>query len=346
MSDRKRGVGAFLVVAAGVVTGAALEEYVYRRAFKRRADPEASEPIGRLPGESLWVKAFDGTQIHVRAYGPSDAHRTLVLAHGAIETHVIWHYQARDLLAEGGYRLLAYDARGHGSSGPAKGPDGNTPLTAYTMARDLVAVVRQTTKQRVVLVGHSMGGMVIQALWQHGENQHIADQVAGVVFTNTAYTADLHGWRREGTLGQRMFERVEDVLQRIPRPPKIVDKLRVGTTDLAMLVGRVAYGDDPSPRHIATSVKMYEQAATPTLNAFIDFARFDARDALQLIDAPALIIAGSKDAITPPHLSKDMAELIPDAELVTFEGCGHTSPFERHEQVSAYITKFAERVLP
>ena len=346
MTDRRRGLGAFLIVAAGVVAGAAVEEYVYRSAFRRRPDPEADEPFGGLPGDSLWVPSFDGTQIHVRAYGPADAPRTLVLAHGAIETHVIWHYQVRDLLADGGYRVLCYDARGHGSSGPARGPDGKTPFTAYTMARDLVVVVQQTTSDKVVLVGHSMGGMVIQALWQHGDHQQIADQIAGVVLTNTAYTADLRGWRREGTFGQRMFERVEDVFQRIPRPPKIVDKLRTGTTDLAMLVGRVVYGDDPSPKQIATSVKMYEQTATPTLNAFIDLARFDAKDALGLIDVPVLVMTGSEDAITPPHLSKDIAELIPDAELVTFEGCGHTSPFERHEEVSSYIRKFAERVLP
>ncbi|MGH2760245.1 MAG: alpha/beta hydrolase, partial [Actinomycetota bacterium] len=252
--SRRRGLGAFAAVAAGVVAGAALEEYVYRRAFKRRPDPEGAEPIGTIPGDSLWVTAFDGTRLHVRAYGPPDAPRVLVLAHGAIESHVIWHYQVRDMLAAGGYRLLAYDARGHGSSGPARGPDGNTPLTAYTMARDLVAVVQQATEARVALVGHSMGGMVIQALWQHGENKHIADRIAGVVLTNTAYTADLRGWR-EGGVMQRAFERVEDILQRIPLPPKIVERLRPGTNDFTMLVGRLAYGRDPSPRHIATSVR-------------------------------------------------------------------------------------------
>ncbi len=339
-------MGALAVVGAGVIAGAALEEYVYRRAFKRRPDPEGSEPIGTIPGESLWVTSFDGTPIHVRAYGPPDSHRTLVLAHGAIESHVIWHYQVRDLLASGGYRLLAYDARGHGSSGPPRGPDGKTPLTAYTMARDLVAVVQQTTQGRVVLVGHSMGGMTIQALWQHGENQHIADRIAGAVLTNTAYTADLRGWRREGTIGQRALERAEDILQRIPRPPKIVERLRLGTNDLTMLVGRLVYGRDPSPWHIATSVRMYEGTPSETLNAFIDLARFDAHDALGSIDVPVLVITGSRDMITPPHLSEEIVAQVPDAELVVLEDCGHTSPFERHDEVSAYITKFAERLLP
>jgi pimeloyl-ACP methyl ester carboxylesterase len=269
-----------------------------------------------------------------------------VLAHGAIESHVIWHYQVRDLIALGGYRLLAYDARGHGSSGPARGPDGNTPLTAYTMARDLVAVLQQAADGRVVLVGHSMGGMVLQALWQHGEIKHIADRVAGVVLTNTTYTADVRGWRREGSVGERAFERVEDVLQRIPRPPKIVERIRLGTNDFTLLVGRLVYGRDPSLRQIATSVGMYEATPATTLNAFIDLARFDAHDALGTIDVPVLVIAGSRDMITPPHLSEEIAACVPDAELVVLEDCGHTSPFERHDEVSAYLTKFAERVLP
>jgi pimeloyl-ACP methyl ester carboxylesterase len=219
-------------------------------------------------------------------------------------------------------------------------------MTGYTLARDLVAVVQQAIEARVVLVGHSMGSMTIQALWQHGEIQHIADRVAGIVLTNATYTADVRGWRREGTIGERAFERVEDVLQRIPRPPKLVERIRLGTNDLALLIGRLVYGRDPSLRHIATSVKMYEATPATTLNAFIDLARFDTNAALASIDVPTLVIAGSRDLITPPHLSESIAATVPDAELVMFEDCGHTSPFERHDEVSAYLAKFAEHVLP
>jgi pimeloyl-ACP methyl ester carboxylesterase len=344
MSRSKRSLGALAAVAAGAAAGVVIEELINRRAF-RGPDPDAAEPIGSLAGESLWVESFDATRIHVRAYGPVDAQRTLVLAHGAIESHVIWHYQVRDLLADGNYRVIAYDARGHGRSGPARGPQANTPFTAYTMARDIVAVVQQATQGRVVLCGHSMGGMAIQGLWQHGEIVHIADRVAGIVLLNTAYTTDLRGWRGKGSLGERVFERVEDVLQRIPAPPKLIDRVRMGTNDLTLLIGRFVYGKQPSRRQVATSVRMYETTPSATLHAFIDLARFDSHDALSTIDVPTLVIGGSRDRVTPVWLSEEIAKCVPDVELVVFEDCGHTAVFERHEEVSAHLKKFAERVL-
>lgn len=331
------------VFAAGAVAGAALEELLARRVL-RRPDPEAGEAIGAVPGETIWVNAFDGTRIHARAYGPHDAPRTLVLAHGAIETFAVWHYLLRDLLADGSYRLIAYDTRGHGASGSARGPDGLTPFTEYTLCRDLVAVVEQTTSGRVVLAGHSLGGMTIQALWQHGEIKHIADRVVGVVLVNSSYTADLRGWRGRGSRGERAFERIEDALQRIPLRGSLIDRVRPGMGDLALLIGRVAYGKDPSPRHIATSVRMYQAAASDTLAAFIDIAHFDAHSALALVDVPTLVVGGTEDPITPLWLSEEIARCIPEAELVVFDDCGHLAPFERHEEITAHLRKFADRM--
>lgn len=342
MKRRNALIGA-AVFAAGAVAGAALEELLYRRVLGR-PDPEADEPIGSIAGEPLSAQSFDGTTIQCFAYGPSDAPVTILFAHGAIESHVLWHYQVRDLLAETGVRMIAYDARGHGTSGPARGPNGNTPFTEYAQCRDIVAVLEQCTTGPVVLVGHSMGGMAVLALWQHGEIVHVRDRVAGIVLVNSAYTADLRGWRGRGKRRERAVERIEDVLQRIPLPIGLVDRVRPGTNDLTLLIGRVAHGKDPSPTHIRTSVRMYQVTPSPTLTAFVDLARFDAHTALPLVDVPTLVVTGTRDEITPMWLSEEIAARIPDAELVVFEDCGHTAPFERHEQLTAHLRKFLERV--
>ena len=62
----------------------------------------------------------------------------------------------------------------------------------------------------------------------------------------------------------------------------------------------------------------------------------------ELTRAPTWV---SRDVITPVHRSRHMAEVIPDAELVILDGCGHMAPFERHEDVTAHIRKFADKVL-
>lgn len=346
-NERRSRTAAALVgtaaLAAGAVVGVALEELLYRRVM-RRPDPEEHEPIGAITGQPVQAVAFDGTLLNGSAYGSDHPALTLVFVHGAIESRLLWHYQVRDLCSDPGLRLLAYDARGHGLSGPARGPDGETPFTEYSQCRDLVAVVDQLTTGPVVIVGHSMGGMATLALWQHGEIQHIRDRVVGIVLVNSAYTADLRGWRGKGKRRERAFERAEDVLQRIPMPARLLDRVRPGSSDLTLVIGRLAYGTDPSPTHIATSVAMYESTPSDTLHAFIDLTRFDAHGALGLVDVPALVIAGSKDFITPQMLSEEIAAHVADAELVVLEGCGHVGPFERHEDVSAHLRKFVDRV--
>lgn len=345
MSGKRRNTLIGLAaLAAGVAVGAGLEELVYRRVLRRR-DPEAHEPIGSLAGDTIWISTFDGTRIHARAYGPADAPLTLVFAHGVLESHVVWHYQVRDLVAEGGVRLIAYDARGHGASGPARGPDARTPFTEYTLARDLVAVLEQATAGPAVLVGHSMGGITIQALWQHGEIRHVRDRVAGAALVNTTYTVDIRGWRGGGSRAERTLERIEDLLQQLPLSPRMINRLRPRKgADLPLLVARLFYGTDPSPRHIATSVRVYEGTPSATLAAAVDLARFDAHDALALMDVPVLVVAGTKDFITPQWLSEEIATRVPDAELVVFEGCGHMAPFERYDELTEHLRKFCGRL--
>jgi pimeloyl-ACP methyl ester carboxylesterase len=344
MSRRRNALIGAAVLGAGVVAGAALEELLYRRVFRSTFDPESDEPIGSIPGEPLSVKSFDGTLIHCLVYGPADAPLTVVFAHGVLESHLIWHYQVKDLLAAGDLRLVAFDARGHGASGAARGPDGRTPFTEYTQGRDFVAVVEQATKGPVVLVGHSMGGMAIQALWQHGEISHIRDRVRANVLVNTTFTADLAGWRGEGSTGERLFERFEDIVQRVPMPSRIIDRVRPGLGDLTLLIARLVYGEDPSPRHIAVSARIYAGTPSETIQAGIDLAHFDAHDSLPLIDVPTLVITGTKDIITPQWLSEEIALRVPGAELVVFEDCGHMANFERHDEVSSHLAKLCARL--
>jgi pimeloyl-ACP methyl ester carboxylesterase len=125
----------------------------------------------------------------------------------------------------------------------------------------------------------------------------------------------------------------------------VIDRVRPGKNDLTLLLGRLAYGNDPSPRHIATSVSMYERTPSATLAAFVDLARFDAHDALSLIAVPTLVMAGTRDLITPSTLSEEIARCVPWAELILLDGCGHLAPFERYEELTAHLRKFAERVV-
>ena len=87
-------------------------------------------------------------------YHPAISKETVILEAGARSDARVWRLVQRDLLAEG-FGVLAYDRHGLGRSAPIAGPrDGRT------IARDLNGLIKQLgITNRLVLVGHSMGGI-------------------------------------------------------------------------------------------------------------------------------------------------------------------------------------------
>ncbi len=107
-----RGVGLALGgVVLGLGTGLAIERALVGH-DRKREDPEADEPFGRLRGAGASIASFDGTRLHVEELGSGPC---LVFSHGFSLTQDAWHYQRRDLQHE--FRCVFFDQRGHGRSG-------------------------------------------------------------------------------------------------------------------------------------------------------------------------------------------------------------------------------------
>lgn len=71
----------------------------------------------------------------------------------------------------------------------------------------------------------------------------------------------------------------------------------------------------------------------------------DLRDRASTIGNRTLVIAGGADATTPPSMSHDLAERIPDVRLVTLDGCGHCPPLEQPNEFVAVLEDFLGRNL-
>ncbi len=341
---RKRNALLGLAVAgAGVAAGAALEELIYKR-LARRPDPEANEPIGSVTGRTQWIESFDGTKLYARIFGPEEAEATLVFAHGIVENQIIWHYLIRDLRADGRYRLVAYDHRGHGHSGPARGPDGNTRFNGRTFSEDMAAVIHQAAAGDVVTVGHSLGGMASLA-YLTAETPH-RERIRGTVIVNSTFTAQLGGWRGKGESAQRLMERLSDVGRMITgTDAKRIERFRPRQGDLGIFAARLFFGRAPSRKHLTTAFEMFQQCPSQTIAAGIDLHDYDVHQLLDDIKVPTLIVSGDRDLITPLFLSEEMNRLIPGSELVVLEGSGHMAPWERHQELTAHVRKFADKVL-
>ncbi|WP_235738183.1 alpha/beta fold hydrolase [Nocardioides alcanivorans] len=133
------------------------------------------------------MQTFDGLELHVRTYGRTDADVTVVLAHCWTADVEDWHYQVHDLLAEYGHeiRIVTWDHRGHGKSDPAP----RDACTVHNLGRDMADVIDgHAPTGRLVLAGHSIGGMTMMALAE--QRPDIMDRVAGALFCATS-AADL-----------------------------------------------------------------------------------------------------------------------------------------------------------
>ncbi|HLV73744.1 pimeloyl-ACP methyl ester carboxylesterase [Actinomadura hallensis] len=343
-SRRRLGI-AGAVAGAGVGAAVGARRLVVGR-IRLRPDPDADEPFGRLRGRETTVHADDGLPLHVEVDGPDDAPLTVVFCHGYTLNLHSWHYQRRDL--RGSVRMVFWDQRSHGRSGRSD------PLNATIeqTGDDLYAVLKATVRKnrRVVLVGHSMGGMSIMALADR--HPELFDrQVAGVALINTS-CGDL----AEMTLGLPM------VLAKIVRPlaprtlaglgrrAELVERARGLGSDLAFVVTRkMAFAD----KHVSpTVVGFLEQMirATP-IDVIAEFyPALMAHDKVACLgvlgNVPTLVLAGGADRLTPAVHSRRIAEALPDAELVEVEEAGHVLPLEYPGVVTGGLRRLVERVGP
>jgi pimeloyl-ACP methyl ester carboxylesterase len=114
---------------------------------------------GTPPSQMLGI---DGTRrVHVRDEGPRDA-PVVILLHGSNADLHTWQAWADALKSD--YRVIRFDQRGHGLTGPAA--DGDYALDAFV--KDIDAVADALNVERFTLAGNSMGGAIdtVDRYWE------------------------------------------------------------------------------------------------------------------------------------------------------------------------------------
>ncbi len=247
----------------------------------------------------------------------------VVLLHGLTATRRYVVMGSRSL-ERSGHRVVAYDARGHGTSSPAPDPD------AYDyddLVEDLRAVLDDRGIDRAVLAGASMGAHTIVRLALDDP-----ERVAGLVIATPA------------------FDPEEDRSAGLERWDALSEGLRSGGVD-----GFVeAYGDPQVPDQWKDTIDRvlrqrlgaheHPEAVADALHAVPRSRPFESWDELAEIEAPTVIVA-SRDDADPGHpyaVGEAYAERIPGATLVSEEP-GSSPLAWQGGQLSKVISELAER---
>jgi pimeloyl-ACP methyl ester carboxylesterase len=231
----------------------------------------------------------------------------VVLAHGIALALGEWNLVAERLLADG-YRVVAFDARGHGQS-----TIGSQGVSAPVMAADLAAVLEVTDTSDAILVGHSMGGFL--ALEAVLEVPGVADRLAGLVLV-ASFAGDI--------LDGAPQNRAEAPILRSHLLPRLTSNPTIGTLFAASF-----FGPRPSPAMLTAFLGMVMARDNAPLLPLLDAFTSDALIArLPAIGVPTVIVCGLADRTTPPRDSQRMAAAIPSARTVWVEDAGHMLPWE------------------
>jgi pimeloyl-ACP methyl ester carboxylesterase len=111
-------------------------------------------------------------------------------------------------------------------------------------------------------------------------------------------------------------------------------------------VAFAAFGPGASARQIDF---VYDMVAETTSDVIFELVKsyrdFDARDRLDEIRVPVLVVGGEHDRLTLPEASVYLAEHLPKAELHILEGSGHMSMLERYARVNEMLERFFDDVL-
>ena len=254
------------------------------------------------------VTTVDGCHLAYDVEGPEEASACLLL-HSLGTTSELWAPQRERFRRV--FRLIRYDARGHGRSQPPVGP-----YTLDRLGRDALAVLDAAGVDRAHVCGVSLGGLT--ALWL---GVHAPDRVGRIVAANTAARlGSRDGWAErirvvraggiaavaQGGIARWFSDRFRD------REPATVERFR------AML--------------LSCPVDGYAGGCAVLRDA-------DLRDEIGQIGAETLVVTGRHDLATPPALGELVQERVVGAHRLDLDAA-HLSNVEQADAFTAGVLDF------
>lgn len=195
-------------------------------------------------------------------------------------------------------------------------------LTAHDDLDALVDAVLAAAPPRFALAGFSLGGWVAQHILRRA-----AQRVDRLALIGTSYLADTPERAASRAKQQALvsvagnFHGFGNSMMR-----RYVDASRLDDAQLLASVRGMTTRLGPAV--------FLRQNGLP---------RYDGRDVLDGYAAPALVLCGANDGITPVARSREMAAMMPASTLVELAGCGHLAPLEQPAAVSAAMRDWLQR---
>jgi len=344
------GIGIGLA-AAGTTAAVGVVAERLARGLKTAKALESLDTYDEEPTARVVVLADDGVPLHVEIDEPEGrpagmangaAVPTVVFCHGYTLSLRSWVFQRRALKAAG-YRVVLWDARGHGLSGA--GPKESYEIDQLGL--DLYAVISAVAPQGpLILVGHSMGGMTLMSLAEH-HPELIRDRVIGVAFVATSPGGiSAVSWGLGKVLGKAVHKLGPIAVGQLAGRQGLVNSvLKAGREVEEYFVDIYSFASPVPLSIVRLTADMIFKTRIEVISDFMEtFDKHDKREALEhFIGVETLVINGVHDLLTPPEHSEEIVRLIPGAEHVLVDDAGHIIMLEHGDVVSEQLLSLIGR---
>lgn len=272
---------------------------------------------GELPMKCK-MRNVRGISLKLCECGKTEAKPALVFLHGMPGQISNWKYQLSYFCQK--YRCIVYDQRGYGESEKPL----RVSLEDYLKDLDEVLNHFKLSPEKVVLIGHSFGGLVAQTYAKERK-------IKGLVLIGSVLKWEV-----------TLLDRLIAVL-----PPVLWRRVLFTKNPLTVRVYRDMFFSPKTPKEVFEEFMRDNDRYISRLPAHVHrywkfFSDYDARPWLSDIKVKTLVMVGAEDKVTPPSWSEEIHRLLPNSKLVVIEEAGHLVLYEKPEVVNRKIEEFVK----
>jgi pimeloyl-ACP methyl ester carboxylesterase len=229
---------------------------------------------------------------------------TILFVHGAGGGQLTWSFQKA--FFERWAHPIMIELPGHGESGG----DGENDIGHY--AEHVHSFIRTLSLPKSFLVGHSMGGAIVQTLaLRHPE------LVKGIVLVGTG--------------------------ARLKVLPAFLEGIQKNFKETVLMMTRYAFSRNAPQEFIERGIDQLMQVRPEILHGdFLACDRFDIMKEVEKIQLPALIVCGDEDEMTPVKYSQYLHDRIQGSRLEVLPKAGHMVMMESAEAFNERVNVFIE----